>query len=132
MISPMDRFAMALILIVAFQHVGFFILETFLWQKPIGLKISRLDAAKAAITAPLAANQGVYNAFLAAGLFWGLSIALGQGLGYLEFARRIETFFLCCVVIAGIVGGMTVNRRIMAVQSLPAAAALFVMWLAAV
>jgi putative membrane protein len=131
MISPLNHLAIALILLIALQHVGLFILESFLWQKSIGMKVFRMDQKKAELTAPLAANQGVYNAFLAAGLLWGLLTALGGGLGYVEFSRSIVRFFLSCVVIAGIVGGMTVNRRIFFIQGLPAILALLVIGVAA-
>lgn len=111
---------MALAAFVALQHFGFFVLETFLWQKPLGRRVFRLTPEAALITAPLAKNQGVYNSFLAAGLVWGLMIALGGGWGSIERGRVLLLFFLGCVVIAGLVGGMTVNRRIFWIQGLPA------------
>jgi putative membrane protein len=120
MVSPLDRAAIVMALLVALQHLAFFVLESFLWEKPIGLKTFALTPEKAAITAPLAKNQGVYNAFLAAGLLWGLSTVAAGGLGYVEFSRAILTFFFGCVFVAGIVGGMTVNKRIFFVQGMPA------------
>jgi putative membrane protein len=120
MISPLNRAAIAFAVLVGLQHIGFFILETFLWEKPVGLKFFRLTPEKAAITAPLAKNQGVYNAFLAAGLFWGLATVAMGGLGYEEFSRAILTFFFGCVLVAGIVGALTVNKRIFVAQGLPA------------
>jgi len=101
------------VLIVAISHLLFLILEMFLWDKPIGLKIFRQDEKKAAITKVLAANQGLYNGFLAAGLIW--SLVLDK-----PFAVQAQLFFLCCVVIAGIYGAISVNRRIFYIQALPA------------
>jgi putative membrane protein len=115
-----NRMTIALLVMVALQHLAFFVLETFLWEKPVGRKIFRQTAESARVTAPLAANQGVYNAFLALGLFWALATGLGEGLGYAEFARRLAGFFLGCVFVAGIVGGLTVNKRIFFVQGVPA------------
>jgi len=120
MISMMDRATIAVAVLVVLQHLGFFVLETFLWQKPVGMKIFRLTPEKAAITAPLARNQGVYNAFLAAGILWGLATVAVGGLGYAEFSRAILTFFFGCVAVAGFVGALTVNKRIFFVQAVPA------------
>jgi putative membrane protein len=127
MISPMSRLAIVMILIVGFQHLAFFILESFLWERPIGLQIFRNSPEKARATAQLAVNQGVYNAFLGVGLLWGLWILAREGMGYIEFSRSIEMFFLSCVVIAGIVGGITVHKRILLVQAMPAAFALLLL-----
>lgn len=129
MTSPIQTLSLVLILLIALQHVFFFVLESFLWRKPLGLRVFRMDAHKAEITAPLAANQGVYNAFLAAGLLWGLWLSARQGLGYAELSRDVEIFFLGCVAIAGAVGGMTVNRRIFWIQGVPALVALGVVFL---
>jgi putative membrane protein len=104
------------VLIVAILHVLFLILEMFLWIKPRGLKTFGLTPERAEITKTLAANQGLYNGFLAAGLIWGL-IAGPAGLG-------IKIFFLSCVIIAGIYGGMTVKKSILKIQALPAVIAL--------
>lgn len=128
-VSITYRLAIALALFVALQHVAFFVLETFLWEKPIGLKVFNLTPEIAAVTASLAKNQGVYNTFLAAGLFWGIGVAAVGGLGYLEFSRQILIFFLSCVAIAGIVGAWTVNLRIFFVQGLPALLALILIYL---
>ena len=106
-----------LVAVVALEHVWFLVLEAFLWTKPLGLKTFRNSPEKAATTAVLAKNQGLYNGFLAAGLVWGLLAAA-------PFAGSIKVFFLACVVVAGIVGGMTVSSRIFMVQGLPAALAL--------
>ncbi len=105
-----------LIALVAALHVYFLILEMFLWNKPQGMKAFHLTPEKAAITKPLAANQGLYNGFLAAGLVWGLY------LGTAGFS--IKVFFLLCVIIAGVYGAMTVGKKILFIQAAPAALAL--------
>ena len=91
--------------LVAISHLGFLALEMFLWEKPVGLRVFRQTAERAAITRVLAANQGLYNGFLAAGLFWGLMPG-AEG-------SAIKTFFLTCVIVAGIFGAATVSRRIL-------------------
>ena len=116
--------ANALIAIVALLHVYFLILEMFLWTRPLGLKTFRNTQEKANDSAVLAANQGLYNGFLAAGLVWGLV----QGVP--AFAFQIKIFFLICVIVAGIYGAVTVSRRILFVQALPALLALILLWLA--
>jgi putative membrane protein len=113
-----------LVALVAALHVYFLALEMFLWQKPLGLKTFRNSPEKAAETAVLAANQGLYNGFLAAGLVWGLLH------GAPAFAFQIKTFFLLCVIVAGVYGAATVSRRILYVQAAPAAIALVLLWLA--
>jgi putative membrane protein len=113
-----------LVALVAVLHLYFLVLEMFLWTKPLGLKTFRNSPEKAADSAVLAANQGLYNGFLAAGLVWGLL----QGTP--GFAFQIKMFFLLCVIIAGIYGAATVSRRILYVQALPAAIALILLWLA--
>jgi putative membrane protein len=110
--------------LVAALHVYFLVLEMFLWTKPLGLKTFRQSPEKAADSAVLAANQGLYNGFLAAGLVWGLV----QGVP--AFAFQIKIFFLICVIVAGIYGAVTVSRRILFVQALPAAIALILLGLA--
>ncbi len=102
-----------LVAVVALEHVAFFVLESFLFKTPLGLKVFKLTPAAAEACAVFAANQGVYNAFLAAGLVWGLCAAP-------EAALSIKTFFLACVVVAGLVGGATASRGIFFVQALPA------------
>ena len=116
--------ANCLVALVAALHVYFLILEMFLWTRPLGLKTFRNTPEKAADSAVLAANQGLYNGFLAAGLIWGLL----QGTP--AFALQIKTFFLLCVIVAGVYGAATVSRRILYVQAAPAAAALVLLWLA--
>jgi putative membrane protein len=103
-----------LLMVVAALHVYFLVLECFLWTKPIGLRIFRQPLARAIDTYPLAKNQGVYNGFLAVGLIWGILQPDPN------FAFQIKTFFLTCVVIAGITGAITVNKRIFFIQAIPA------------
>jgi putative membrane protein len=116
--------ANALVALVAALHVYFLILEMFLWTRPLGLKTFRHSIEKATESAVLAANQGLYNGFLAAGLVWGLV----QGTP--AFAFQLKTFFLLCVLVAGVYGAITVSRRILYVQAAPAAVALILLWLA--
>ena len=99
---------------VALSHVGILILEMFFWDHPIGRRIFGMTPEVSASSALLAANQGLYNGFLAAGLIWGL------------WARRreVKIFFLGCVVVAGVFGGMTAKPSIVLTQALPAAIAL--------
>ena len=120
----MNTIANALVALVAALHVYFLILEMFLWTKPLGLKTFRNSPEKAADSAVLAANQGLYNGFLAAGLVWGLVQAVPG------FAFQIKVFFLLCVFVAGVYGAATVSRRILFVQAAPAALALVLLWLA--
>jgi putative membrane protein len=110
----MPILAKVFVVLVAASHFGFFVLETFMWQTPTGMKIFRRTPSQAKDSASLAANQGVYNAFLAGGLVWALAHPNPDS--GVEIAR----FFLGCVVIAGIVGGATVNKRIFFVQGVPA------------
>jgi putative membrane protein len=104
------------IALIALLHVYFLVLEMFLWDKPLGMRTFRLTPEFAKATKALAANQGLYNGFLAAGLAWGL--VLGTA------GDPIKIFFLSCVIVAGAVGAATVNVRILWVQALPAAIAL--------
>lgn len=113
-----------LVALVAALHVFFLILEMFLWDKPQGLKVFRNTPETAAITKVLAANQGLYNGFVAAGLIWGLLH------GNPAFAFQIKAFFLVCVIVAGAYGAATVSTRILMVQALPAAIALVALFLA--
>jgi putative membrane protein len=110
--------------LVAALHVYFLVLEMFLWTRPLGLKTFRNSLEKAVDSAVLAANQGLYNGFLAAGLIWGLV----QGVP--GFAFQIKMFFLLCVIVAGVYGAATVSRRILLVQATPAAIAVVLVWLA--
>jgi putative membrane protein len=120
----MNAIANTLVALVAALHLYFLILEMFLWTRPLGLKTFRNSPEKAADSAVLAANQGLYNGFLAAGLVWGL---LHPTPG---FALQIKAFFLLCVIVAGVYGAITVSRRILFVQAAPAAIALVLLWLA--
>ena len=117
-----ELFADFVVALVALAHIGFLVLEMFHWEKPLGLKIFHQAAEQAATTQVLAANQGLYNGFLAAGLLWGLIPSV--------YASDVKIFFLCCVIIAGVYGGVTVSRRIMAVQAAPAALGLLLVLLA--
>ena len=109
----MKLLGMVLVLLVALEHLYFLYLEMFLWTTPKGLKIFGNTAEKAAASKVLAANQGLYNGFLAVGLLWGL--------GYPGVAgQHIQMFFLACVIVAGIYGGLTVKMRIMYLQAGPA------------
>ena len=109
--------------LVALLHVWFLVLEMALWTKPLGLKTFRMSPEKAETTRVLAANQGLYNGFLAAGIGFAL-IYPDTGAG-----RDILTFFLLCVVVAGAYGAWTVSRRILWIQALPAALSLVFLWL---
>lgn len=97
--------------LVALLHTYFLVLEMFLWDKPRGMKTFGTTPEFAAASKGLAANQGLYNGFLVAGLVWGL--LLGPA------GRDIKLFFLGCVVVAGVYGAATVNRRILFVQAVP-------------
>lgn len=103
----------AVVAIVALLHLYFLVLEMFLWDKPAGLRAFGLTPEAAAASKVLAANQGLYNGFLAAGLIWGLTLGAG-GTG-------VKVFFLCCVVVAGLYGAATASRKILFVQAVPAA-----------
>jgi putative membrane protein len=118
----LNAVANVLVLLVAALHVYFLVLEMFLWRTPRGMRAFGLDQAFADRSASLAANQGLYNGFLAAGLAW--SVLAADPVGF-----QVKVFFLACVIVAGLFGAATVNRRIALVQALPAAIALaVVMW----
>ena len=104
----------ALVALVALLHVGFLVLEMFFWDHHVGRKLFHLDADYATRSATLAANQGLYNGFLAAGLVWGL----------VGVRNDVIIFFLCCVIVAGIYGGITVKKTIFITQGVPALLAL--------
>jgi len=105
--------------LIALQHLLFLYLEIFLWTKPLGLKIFRQSKEKAQASSTLAANQGIYNGFLSAGLAWSLMHPQPA------FALQLKIFFLSCVFVAGCFGGISVNPRIFFIQAAPAAFALF-------
>lgn len=108
--------------LVALLHLAFLVLEMVLWERRAVRRIFGTTAEFAAATRVLAANQGLYNGFLAAGLAWGLWLG-ADGLA-------VKTFFLGCVVVAGLFGAVSANPRILFVQALPAALALVLLWLA--
>ncbi len=118
----MQIVADGVVAIVALIHVYILVLEMFLWDKPAGLRAFRLSKEAAASSKVLAANQGLYNGFLAAGLAWGLSLG-AAGIG-------VKTFFLACVLVAGLFGAATASRKILWVQALPALAGLILLYLA--
>lgn len=105
--------------IVALLHIGFLVLEMFLWDHPVGRKSFKMTPEYSKASATLAANQGLYNGFLAAGLIWGLVIG----------DSAVKIFFLICVLIAGIYGGFTAKRSILYMQALPALLALTAVYL---
>jgi len=100
--------------LVALSHIGFLVLEMFFWDHPIGRRIFGMTPEVSASSATLAANQGLYNGFLAAGLLWALWTD----------RRELKIFFLGCVVVAGIFGGLTAKTSILFTQALPAVIAL--------
>ncbi len=110
-----------LIVLVALLHLYFMYLEMVAWDQPLGRKVFKLTPEFAAASKALAANQGLYNGFLVAGLVWGLILG--------EAGFSVKVFFLACVVIAGIFGAATVSRRILYVQAAPAALAFLALWL---
>ena len=118
----MNLAAQLLTALVALLHLYFLVLEMFLWTKPYGRRVFALTPEKAELTKSLAANQGLYNGFLAAGLGWGL-LAGADG-------HTIKVFFLSCVIIAGVFGAATANRKILWVQAVPGAIALGLVCLA--
>jgi putative membrane protein len=110
-----------IIAIVGVMHLGFLVLEMFLWKKPVGLKVFRMTKEIAESSAVLAANQGLYNGFLAAGLFWGIISGM----------TSVKIFFLACVMIAGIYGGLTAKRSILYMQALPGLIGLLLVYFSA-
>ena len=116
----MNIVANIVIAIVAVLHLWFLILEMFLWNKPFGLRTFGMTPETANASATLAANQGLYNGFLVAGLLWGLWTG----------TAAIKVFFLLCVLIAGVFGGLTARRSILLFQALPGALGLLLLLLA--
>jgi putative membrane protein len=114
----MTTLANIMIAIVAILHLGFLALEMFFWDHPFGRKRFKMTPEYSRASASLAANQGLYNGFLAAGLIWGLWTG--------QFA--VKMFFLLCVVIAGIYGGLTTRRTILYIQALPGLLALLLLY----
>ncbi len=111
-----------LMVFIALLHIYFLILEMFLWDKPLGMKAFGNNLEKAKITKVLAQNQGLYNGFLAAGLLWAV-------VEKSSFSIHIATFFLSCIVVAGIYGAMTASKKIFFIQALPAIITLGVLYL---
>lgn len=124
MLPSLTTFANIMIGLVALLHVYFLVLEMFLWTKPIGRKVFRMDESKAQTTAVLAANQGLYNGFLAMGLVWSVLYPSDF------FGRQLGLFFLGCVIVAAIYGGYSVGRKILFIQGLPALIAFTLRFLA--
>lgn len=116
----MSLAANVLIAVIALLHAWFLVLEMFLWDKPSGRKAFGTTPEFAAQSKVLAANQGLYNGFLAAGLLWGL--LLGPA------GLAIKSFFLGCVLVAGIYGGLTASRKILWIQAAPAVLGLILLW----
>jgi len=116
----MNLIANILVVLVAILHLGFLALEMFFWDHPFGRKRFGMTPEYSKASASLAANQGLYNGFLTAGLFWGL--VTGDA--------SVKIFFLVCVVVAGIYGGLTARRTILYVQALPGLLALIFVYLA--
>lgn len=115
----MKLFANLAVTFVALSHIGFLVLEMFLWNTPTGQAIFGMTPEVSESSAVLAANQGLYNGFLAAGLFWGL----------VSKRTDIKTFFLGCVLVAGIFGGVTASTTIFYTQAAPALIALILVGL---
>ena len=103
----------AAVVAIAALHLWFLALEMFFWDKPLGLRTFGMSAEEAALTKPLAMNQGLYNGFLAAGLLW--SLVAGDA---------VTIFFLGCVIVAGVFGALTASRKILWVQAVPGVIAL--------
>jgi putative membrane protein len=108
--------ANVVVALVALLHAYFLVLEMFLWDQPAGLRAFNLTPEKAEMTKVMAANQGLYNGFLSAGLLWGLWLGAG--------GAHIQVFFLLCVLVAGLYGAATVSRKILFIQGVPAAVGL--------
>ena len=115
----MTILATALVVFVAILHLGFLTLEMFFWDHPFGRKRFRMTPEYSKASASLAANQGLYNGFLAAGLIWG----------WIAGEASIKIFFLICVVVAGVYGGLTTRRTILYIQALPGLLALIAVYL---
>ena len=116
--------ALILVALIAAEHIYILVLEMFLWTSPRGMKAFGTKPEQAAQTKVMAANQGLYNGFLAAGLIWSL-IHPDPAVAF-----QLKLFFLACVLVAGLYGGATASRKIFVIQALPAAIALAVVLLA--
>lgn len=114
--------ANVVVFLVGIVHVYILVLEMFLWDKPKGMKAFGLTPEFAAQTKTLAANQGLYNGFLAAGLLWGLQLG--------EAGLPVKVFFLTCVLVAGVYGAVTASKKILFIQAVPATLGLVLLYLA--
>ena len=112
----MGTAANVMIAVVALLHAYFLVLEMFLWDTPFGLRVFKSTPEYAKASKILAANQGLYNGFLAAGLAWGLAMG--------EAGLHVKIFFLACVIVAGVFGAATASRNILFVQAIPGILAL--------
>ena len=117
----MSTIANIVVGLIAIVHVYILVLEMFLWDKPAGLRAFGQTREAATASKVLAANQGLYNGFLAAGLIWGLSLG--------ATGTAVKVFFLCCVLVAGVYGAATASRKILYVQAVPAAVGLVLLLL---
>ncbi len=117
----MSTAANVVVALIGLVHVYILVLEMFLWDKPAGLRAFGQTQAAATATKVLAANQGLYNGFLAAGLFWGLSLGAA--------GTSVKVFFLCCVLVAGLYGAATAAKKILYIQAIPAAIGLALIFL---
>ncbi|MGB7183556.1 MAG: DUF1304 domain-containing protein [Burkholderiaceae bacterium] len=116
----MARLANIVVALLALLHIYILVLEMFFWESPTSLRAFGLTAELAKQTVAMAANQGLYNGFLAAGLLWGLFLGAG--------GCSVKTFFLVCILVAGAFGAVTVNQRILFIQAVPAAIGLLFLW----
>ena len=117
----MSTIANIVVFLIAILHVYILVLEMFLWDKPAGLRAFNQTQEAATASKVLAANQGLHNGFLAAGLIWGLSLG-ARG-------NSVKIFFLCCVLVAGLYGAATANKKILFIQTIPAAIGLLLIFL---
>lgn len=117
----MKKLANVLVAFVALEHILFLVLEMFFWTKPLGMRVFGTTPEIAEVSAALAANQGLYNGFLAAGLIW----ALTRG----DDGHAIKIFFLVCIVVAGVFGALTAKTSILFVQGMPALLAMILLLL---
>ena len=120
----MSYVAATLVALVALEHIYILVLEMFLWTTPTGRRAFGMKPEQAEATKVMAANQGLYNGFLAAGLIWGLLHP------DVAFSSQIQLFFLGCVLVAGLYGGATASRKIFVIQALPAAIAILAVLIA--
>lgn len=118
----MTLLADLVVALIALVHIYILVLEMFLWTRPAGRKAFGMTPEQAEATRVMAANQGLYNGFLAAGLIWGLLAGVD---GFC-----IKLFFLGCILVAGIYGACTASRKILFVQALPAAVGILLVWIA--